>query len=114
MSLTEEECLFALKSLKPANIYEFIAKGYLPFTEANSILTQLINEHFDNTSLKIDELKPNMVVWDNQLKEFIKIEEVLKDVNIITYHVFGESILCGGDFEEDIYYRFEVKDDVHK
>lgn len=64
----------------------------------------------DNPPLKIDELKPNMVVWDNQLKEFIKIEEVLKDINIITYHVFGESILCGGDFEEDIYYRFEVKE----
>lgn len=47
MSLTKEECLFALKSLKPANIYEFIAKGYLSFTEANSILTQLINEHFE-------------------------------------------------------------------
>lgn len=47
MSLTKEKCLFALESFKPANIYEFIAKGYLPFTEANSILTQLINEHFE-------------------------------------------------------------------
>lgn len=45
--LTKEKCLFALESFKPANIYEFEAKGYLPFTEANSILTQLINEHFE-------------------------------------------------------------------
>lgn len=47
MSLTKEECLFALESLKPANIYEFKEKGYLSFIEANSILTQLIEEHFE-------------------------------------------------------------------
>ena len=115
--LTKEECLNALETLctyadcYPSSSGEFVGKM---LQEADDTLQELIEEHFDNPPLKIDELKPNMVVWDNQLKEFIKIEEVLKDVNIITYHVFGESILCGGDFEEDIYYRFEVKDDVHK
>ena len=102
--------LIPTAELRKKKSKEIQEKDLENFKQKINCLKQLINEHFDNTSLKIDELKPNMVVWDNQLKEFIKIEEVLKDVNIITYHVFGESILCGGDFEEDIYYRFEVKD----
>ena len=132
--LSKEECLFALESLKPMNINEFIEKGYLSFVEANSILKQLIKEHFDNPPtkciatikfdkddlekiihdlienppLKFEELKPNTWVWDNNIKEYRKIDRVNKKYHGIEYFdTYGWFI----EFEENRFYKYEVKED---
>lgn len=112
--LTKEKCLFALESFKPASIYEFEAKVYLPLTEANSILTQLINEHFelvedfmqldkyfvqleksyDNlydkfhnlNPLKFEELHEGMWIWDNKYKQYIKIRRLKNKNSFIGYY----------------------------
>lgn len=134
MSLTKEECLFALKSLKPANIYEFIAKGYLSFTEANSILTQLINEHFELVKdfmqldkdfeqleksydnlydkfhnlkpLKFEELKEGMWVWDNKYKEYCYIYFI---AGKYPHRKYIDNCESDSEFEENRFYRYEVK-----
>lgn len=82
MMLTREECLFALESLKPCNIYEFNAKGYLSFIEANSILKQLINEHFELVDLLKKHYLENLTIeeldkwFDRSLWHVNKVNEL--------------------------------------
>ena len=107
MMLTREECLFALDSFKPVNIYEFKAKGYLPYVEANSILTQLINEHFELVdllkkhgleNLTIEELDKwfDRSLWHvnkvNELSnELFKLNQVVKSKQ----EIIEELLKCG-------------------
>ena len=77
MKLTKEECEKALESLKPMTIKEFREKEYLPFIGANRILTQLINEHFDNNMARTCQ---NLVSEIDKLEK--EIEE-LKEKNTI-------------------------------
>lgn len=132
--LTKEKCLFALESFKPANIYEFEAKGYLPFTEANSILTQLINEHFELVKdfmqlvkdfmqleksydnlydkfynlkpLKFEEIHEGMWIWDNKMKEYIKCATGINSLNELCVFYWYNCFNLDGELEED-YIKFE-------
>lgn len=95
MSLIKEECLFALESLRPANIYEFKEKGYLPFIEANSILTQLINEHFELVDLLKKHDIENLTIkeldkwFDRSLWNVNKVNELSKYIKSKDEYITG-------------------------
>lgn len=102
--LTKEECLEALETLctfadgNPNSSGEFVGKM---LQEADDKLKQLINEHFDNPPLKFEELHEGMWVWDNEDKEWCKF---------ISEHLFEYMDGYGGVFEENRFYRYEVKE----
>lgn len=102
--MTKEECLEALETLctfadgNPNSSGEFVGKM---LQEADDKLKQLINEHFDNPPLKFEELHEGMWVWDSKEKECCKY---------IGYHVFEYLDGYGSEFEENRFYRYEVKE----
>lgn len=118
MSLTKEECLEAyevIDTLVHLMCGETREDGYEPTMDEtiNSmcILKQIIDKHFDNPPLKFEELKPNMWVWDNKIKEFRKIDRVNKMYHGIEYfNTYGWFI----EFEENRFYRREVKEDAQR
>lgn len=83
MSLTKEECEKALNVLKEQ--YEYLKtmmSANYPFTIARLIdvykcFEQLTEKHFNNQPLKFEELEPNMWVWDNEQKKYLKIVDVI-------------------------------------
>lgn len=93
--LTKEKCVFALAGLYSA------ANGEHD-EENKDTLQRLIDEHFDNPSLKFEELKRNMWIWDNKDKEWCKY---------IDDHVFEYIDGYSGTFEENRFYLREVKID---
>lgn len=110
-----------LKSMRKDDLIDYIHTIYFYWKNCdiqlenkikinNRLYNKLVKIH-KNPPLKIDELKPNIVVYDNEIKELVKIVEVLKDINIIRYCTFGNDVVGAGEFREGCYYRFEVKDD---
>lgn len=89
------------------------------FKKKINCLKQLINEHFDNTPLKFEELKENMWVWDNKTKSYIFIFKPLnwepikgiRYANMIIYHSAEGYYM---DFEENRFFRYEVKNDHNR
>ena len=69
-------------------------------------LEQLINEHFDNPPLKFEELEVGMWVWDNKRKEYFKISEIRQKWR----YFFFEYVAGFTDFEENRFYRYQVKE----
>ena len=63
--LTKEECLDALNNLRANS--ELVSCCTMNRVK---VLKQLINEHFDNSPLKFEELKEGMWVWDNNFKSY--------------------------------------------
>lgn len=60
-----------------------------------------------NIHLKFEDLKPNMWVFDNKIKEYRKIDRVNKKYRGVEYfNTYGWFI----DFEENRFYRYEVKE----
>lgn len=64
----------------------------------------------DNASLRWNELRPNMLVWDNKEKEWIKIVNIVRFLGTTTYIHFyktGYSELIDSEYEESRYFRNE-------
>lgn len=88
---------------------------------------QLINEHFEleekylkllkmwgmdsNPPLKFEELKDEMVIWDNLQKEYIKCYEFFNGQWL--YLRFGNEEMYVFVFEENRFYRYEVQDETN-
>lgn len=70
-----------------------------------------IEELTSNPPLKFEELKENMVVWDNKRKMFIKIfDTATLEENFFSFEVFGWEVpIYDEQFEENRFYRYEVK-----
>lgn len=105
MSLTKEECKKALSDIK------MLGGIYIPL-EALDTVDKLIKLHFDNPPLKFEELKENMVVWDNKRKMFIKIfDTATLEENCFSFEVFGWEVpIYDEQFEENRFYLKEVKE----
>lgn len=78
-------------------------------------LQQLINEHFDNQPLKFEELHEGMWVWDNKHKVYNKIRETYNfngTAEVVAFVYLNLTIQwnCSVKFEENRFYRKEVKD----
>jgi hypothetical protein len=80
-------------------------------TELRNYITQIEREFKDNPPLKFEELKENMVVWDNKRKMFIKIfDTATLEENCFSFEVFGWEVpIYDEQFEENRFYRREVK-----
>lgn len=111
--LTKEECekacLYLLghcyeEKKNEDGTYEFTPSGFVE----SEIFKQLINEHFDNPPLKFEDLNDEMWVWDNEIKEYIK----LSIINNILYYGNDKEYRFGDylEFEENRFYRYEVKE----
>ena len=77
--LTKKECVFSL-----AQLYSAIDRDWRSDEICKDTIQQLIDEHFDNPPLKFEELKEGMWVWDNLMKAYMKIEEVIVEESICT------------------------------
>ena len=94
--------------------YNRINKGY--YTN-NDILNykKLIEEHFNNPHLKFEELKEGMWVWDNCWCEWFEISEVYQETKefdiLIHQNAINKKRYETIKFEENRFYRKEVKDD---
>lgn len=108
--LTKEECLKALDYIEEETTY---VEDYetMPLITCNhlqkeiSILRQLINEHFDNSPLKFEELKPKMWVWDVKNAEWVCIDRPIANVSYCK-NLSGLVIF----FEENRFYRKQVEE----
>lgn len=92
--LTKEECMKALDSLSAsAKLISCCTWNY------EKVLRQLINEHFDNPALHLDELKIGMWVYDATINKYRRI------VNIQENKLYFEGQKLGVNFKEDKFYR---------
>lgn len=118
MKLTKEECYKALRYI--TNLYEelYITRlkesgNHIDDTKEYWILEELINEHFDNSPLKFEELKEGMWVFDNIItKRYMKIYDI--SYSDKSFNVNGE--WCGDDlflesfaFQENRFFRKQVE-----
>lgn len=89
--------------------------------ELKKTLNENIYKIFSNPPLKFEELKPNMWVWDSKYKYYIKIRRVKNKNSFIGYYPNFEIDPITDEpcenlqgiffFEENRFYRYEVKDD---
>ena len=109
--LTEKECRNALSDLK--NQLEDILGEESENVESVNVLNQLMDEHFSNPPLKWEELKPNMRVWDNEMKEWIQIVHLtnfLGATKFVDFYIYGLSELIDSEYEPNRFYRKEVQE----
>ena len=100
----EKACLYLLghcyeEKKNEDGTYEFTPSGF----DESEVFKQLINEHFDNPPLKFEELKVGMWVWDNKRKCY---GQVTSDKCCA---LLGTRLELWGIFEENRFYRYEVK-----
>ena len=96
--LTKEECLETLESIQYSWNTDVIEEGY-------EVIRQLINEHFDNPPLKIDELKIGEWYWDKKKERWLYLAEVdIENRELVADLYFGIG------FEENRFYRKGVKE----
>lgn len=113
--LTKEECLEALKGLiykSEVNETEWLEDKQCwlvkdAYQRKIGLLFQLINENFDNPPLKFEELEEITPTWDNVNKIWISL---FKCGDSWRYETFGSEITGPFKFEENRYFRYEVKE----
>lgn len=106
MTSNKEECLKALNNLsRYANIGRAkhgaggcVVDNFVSNNEA--VIYNLICDHFDNPPLKFEELELEKPYWDNKDKLWCIYAD---------YHVFYYIDGYGSEFEENRFYRKEVK-----
>ena len=109
--LTKEECLDALNNLRANS--ELVSCCTMNRVK---VLKQLINEHFDNPPLTLDEIKASLgtPIWDNEYKGWIVV--VFKDFSFdeLMVHCYGQERDWDFEYEENRFYRKEVKNETIK
>lgn len=118
--LTKEECIEAFKRLNGMILTSPFYQDEIDlndlkvcgtqlqddFMDNVQVFAQLIDEHFGNPPLKFEELHEDMWVWDNLVKGYMRIygKEIKYNEELVEY-------CCGFiDFEENRFYRYEVKE----
>lgn len=112
--LTKEKCEKALDHFEKCYWDQDNSYGAMNGVRKDlDILNKLIHEHFDNPPLGFEELKPNMRVWDNEMKEWIQIVHLtnfLGATKFVNFYINGLSELIDSEYEPNRFYRKEVKD----
>lgn len=99
--LTEKECRTALEILKEKANGETV--------DAVVCFKELIEEHFDNQPLELEELKEGMFVWDNKHHTYIKIDRIWESYNkTIYFYAIGWECCENTEYESNRFYRKEV------
>lgn len=123
MNLTEEKCRDSL-----SNLYHVLQGIYCDgclhneskhckicnVKEDLSIMRRLVHEHFDNPPLKLEELEDGEWYWCEEygwcLMNFY--EDLDGKIHFEANTVMNDKIDLSFDFEENRFYRKQVKDDV--
>ncbi|MCI9092709.1 MAG: hypothetical protein HFF36_02825 [Coprobacillus sp.] len=118
MSLTKEECTKALDNITLE--VSTMDNEDTRLIESNvdveiNLLDDLIKDHFDNPSLKLEELKENMWVWDRKYNMWNCILETRincaneKEIEF-KYSLEKDEEIYNDIFEENRFYRKQVEE----
>lgn len=99
--LTEKECRQALEILKARVNYENV--------DAIICFKELIEEHFDNPPLAIDDLKPDQEVYSKNFGETVLIRDVDKEKNSVILSAIDRKCNLTYEFEPNCFYRKKVE-----
>lgn len=113
--LNKEECRASLAGLYAMAQITVRNSEELKFAIGNDfdLLTQLINEHFDNPPLKFEELKEGMWVWDRKYKEYKKVymyDEFEECYWLSVIDSECDEPIYEENFEENRFYRKQVEE----
>lgn len=99
--LTEEECRTALEILKEKANGETV--------DAVVCFKELIDEHFDNPPLTIDDLKRDQEVYFKDYGETVLIRGVDKENNLVFLSAIDRKCELEYEFEPNCFYRKKVQ-----
>lgn len=111
--MTREECLNALKDIiARGGNQEELFYWACGFQKEIKLLTDLIEEHFSNPPLYMDEIPKGIWIWDNVNKEYIRSLGCV-ELDGIIYVKFERSensfITNYLEYEPNRFYRKEVR-----
>ncbi|WP_288229302.1 hypothetical protein [uncultured Faecalicoccus sp.] len=99
--LTEKECREALEILKEKANGETV--------DAVICFKELIDEHFDNPPLTIDDLKRDQEVYFKDYGETVLIRGVDKENNLVFLSAIDRKCELEYEFEPNCFYRKKVQ-----
>lgn len=99
--LTEKECRTALEILKEKANGETV--------DAVVCFKELIDEHFDNPPLTIDDLKRDQEVYFKDYGETVLIRGVDKENNLVFLSAIDRKCELEYEFEPNCFYRKKVQ-----
>lgn len=99
--VTEKECRTALEILKEKANGETV--------DAVVCFKELIDEHFDNPPLTIDDLKPDQEVYSKNFGETVLIRDVDKEKNSVILSAIDRKRNLTYGFEPNCFYRKKVE-----
>lgn len=99
--LTEKECREALEILKEKANGETV--------DAVVCFKELIDEHFDNPPLTIDDLKRDQEVYFKDYGETVLIRGVDKENNLVFLSAIDRKCELEYEFEPNCFYRKKVQ-----
>ena len=99
--LTEKECREALEILKEKANGETV--------DAVVCFKELIDEHFDNPPLTIDDLKRDQEVYFKDYGETVLIRGVDKEENLVFLSAIDRKCELEYEFEPNCFYRKKVQ-----
>lgn len=99
--LTEKECREALENLKEKVNGETV--------DAVVCFKELIDEHFDNPPLTIDDLKRDQEVYFKDYGETVLIRGVDKEKNLVFLSAIDRKCELEYEFEPNCFYRKKVQ-----
>lgn len=99
--LTKEECRTALEILKEKANGETV--------DAVVCFKELIDEHFDNPPLTIDDLKRDQEVYFKDYGETVLIRGVDKENNLVFLSAVDRKCELEYEFEPNCFYRKKVQ-----
>ena len=98
--LTEKECRVALEILK--------AQASSENVDAIICFKELIDEHFENPPLTIDDLKRDQEVYFKDYGETVLIRGVDKENNLVFLSAIDRKCELEYEFEPNCFYRKKV------
>ena len=99
--LNEKECRTALEILKEKTNGETV--------DAVICFKELIDEHFDNPPLTIDDLKRDQEVYFKDYGETVLIRGVDKEENLVFLSAIDRKCELEYEFEPNCFYRKKVQ-----
>lgn len=99
--LTEKECREALENLKEKVNGETV--------DSVVCFKELIDEHFDNPPLTIDDLKRDQEVYFKDYGETVLIRGVDKEENLVFLSAIDRKCELEYEFEPNCFYRKKVQ-----
>lgn len=99
--LTEKECREALENLKEKVNGETV--------DAVVCFKELIDEHFDNPPLTIDDLKRDQEVYFKDYGETVLIRGADKEKNLVFLSAIDRKCELEYEFEPNCFYRKKVQ-----